>query len=292
MAIVLFLEESEDQVIAGFPEFVYLSANKPATIFYTLDGSIPTEDSTIYVDKIVLPTTGKTTVLKAFAKSGIEYTSILERTWFTDQTALDRTRLTEQEGINLLPPDSVPVDHLSYDANGNIAQASSIPFQDLDLKGSTTNNRGEDIPGDTTLDFVNFEIKKFPSQKPPISTPNNNINFDPKAFYIIIDGTTKESQENQVVKIINRPHGTMDSVSPFQFQNIQINQLNTSNYVRHMINPATGQISFYYRDSRDNRWIRSTQKIEGKGLNLTATAGPPNSFVFRWIEHRTQSKIY
>jgi hypothetical protein len=293
MVILLSIEESQNQIIGGFPEFVILTSNVPSTIFYTLDGTEPTEDSEIFVDKLVIPTTGITITLKAVAISGMISSSTLEETYFTDHSELGKVRHTGKEGINILPPGVSPVDHLSLDADGDWAQSTTIPFQDLDVVASTTNDKGEDIPGDTTIDFINFAIEvPLVPNKPAISSPNNNINFDPTASYIIIDGTTPEAIENQTVRIINRPHGTMDLLSRMHNQNMSEYQITSSNFVRSMIDPKSGKITFYYRDSRENRWIKSTQKVEGKGLNLTPKSSGTSSFVFRWIEDRAQSKIY
>lgn len=297
MIVVLTLEESEDQIISGFPEWVTLSTGALAsTIFYTLDGSDPTEDSEIYVGKVTLPTDGITAILKAFAKvvtlSGTFYSGQLEKVYFTNQKNIDKNRLLGKEGVRVLPANGVPINNLSYDADGNPAQQSVIPIEKMELIGSTSNNRGEDIPGSTTLDFINFSIKSIPTAKPLISSPNDNINFDPKTFYIIIDGTTQDKIDNQVVRIINRPYGTMDLVSPFYNRNSLYHQVTTANFVRHMINPISGKTVFYYRDSREGRWIKSIQQAEPKGLNLSKTDSPPSSFVFRWIEHRAQSRLY
>ena len=292
MVILLSIEESEEQVIDGFPAYIILSTNVPSTIFYTLDGTDPTDDSEIFIDKIVLPTHGTTLTLKAQAVSGSATSSILEEVYFTDQTGLDKARRLGKEGISILPPGSTPVDHMSFDADGNLAQTSSIPFVDLDIVASTTNDRGEDIPGSTTVDFITFAIEVPPEQETFVSSPNNNINFDPTAAYIIIDGTTQKSQENQVVKIINRPHGSMNLLSRIHNQNLEEYGLTSGNFVRYMIDPKSGKITFYYRDGRENRWIKSTQKVEGKGLNLAPKENHPNSFVFRWIDDRSQSKIY
>jgi len=292
MVILLFIEESDSQIVSGIPEFVILSTNEPATIFYTLDGSEPDLSSEIFIDRITMPTDGLAITLKAIAVSGAMTSSTLEQTYFTDQGELDKSRLTGDEGINILPPDSTVVDNLSFNKDGELAQKSSIPFQDLDIRASTTSNIGEEISGNTTIDFINFPVGTTSKEETVVSSPNDNIHFDPMAAHIIIDGTTEENLENQVVRIINRPHGTMDLVSDFYKSRLDEYQLVSSNFVRHMINPSTGKITFYYRDSRENRWIKSTQKVEGRPLNLSTSGGPPSSFVFRWIEDRAQTKIY
>lgn len=294
MVILLSLTESQEQLIAGFPEYVVLTTNVPATIFYTLDGTTPNENSEIFLDRIVLPTNGTTIKLRAIAVVGLFTSAVLGEDYFTDHSQLGKTRLIGKEGINVLPPGSIPVDNLSYNAAGDIAQASRISFSELDIRASTSNSRGENIPGDTTIDFIQFPLKSEAVINPDelISSPNDNINFNPRASYIVIDGTTPEAINNQVVKIINRPHATMDLLSKINTRNPDEYQLSTSGFVRYMINPRTGDIVFYYRESRENRWIKSTQRVEGKGLNLTPFVGSKSKFVFRWIEERAQSKIY
>lgn len=290
MVIVLTISESEDQIISGFPEYVVLTTNTPATIYYTLDGTDPDTGSDIFVDQLYLPTTGLSFTLKAIAISGSDSSGIVEQEYATSQEDLDRTRLMGREGINVLPPDEEIVDHLSFDEEGEFAQETTTPFQDLDLKTSTRNRRGEPIPGRTTIDFINFEDLLVFAPAPKVSYLNNQ-DFNPKADYIIIDGS--EGNQDQVVRVINRPMGTMDLVSKIDSSNPSSYQLVSSNFVRHMINPRTGKITFYYRDSRENRWLKSTQTVEVRTLKLGPNdAGPPSSYVFRWVEDRVQSRLY
>ena len=130
------------------------------------------------------------------------------------------------------------------------------------------------------------------SEIPVISSPNDdNIDFDPRASLIVIDGTTEEKIENQIVRIINRSRLSMDLISPIHANNEANRQLVTSSLVRTMTNPGTGVITFYYRDSRENRWIKSTQVTEPLSLNISPSA-TKNHFVFRWVENRVQTKIF
>lgn len=295
MIVILSIEESVKQIVAGFPEYVILSTNVPSTIFYTLDGTDPDENSEIFVDRIIIPTDGLTKILKAKAYAGTSTSAILEETYFTTTEDLNKTRLLGKEGISILPVGAVIIDSRAYDEDGKDAQSTSIPFEDLDLIASTTNSIGEPLTGHaTSIEFINFSLESSQIETPIISSPNNNLDFDPKASYIIIDGTTPESIANQTIRIINRPQGSMDLYSKIHTQNQAGYNLVSGNFVRHMINPKTGVISFYYRESRENRWIKSTQKIEGNhSLELSSNSGsPPGSFVFRWIEDRVQSRIY
>jgi hypothetical protein len=292
MVILLTLQESDEEIISGIPEIIILTSNIPSTIFFTLDGTDPDTSSEMYVDGITMPTSGLTVTLKAIAISGIIQSAILEETYSTDQSSLSRSRLVGDEGINLLPPGSTVTDNLSVDEDGLASQSSSIPFVDLGIKASTTNNIGEEISGDTTIDFINLPDRTIIQSAPSVSSPNNNASFDPRASLIIIDGTTQENIDNQTVRIINRPRLSMDLTSRVHTNSLSEQQLVTSSLVRTMRNPATGVITFYYRDSRENRWIKSTQITEQADISISTTATSPSSFVFRWIENRAQTKIF
>jgi hypothetical protein len=293
MIIILTIQESDNQIISGFPEYVVFSTNVPSTIFYTINGSEPNEDSEIFVDRLYLPLNGTRLNIKAMAISGSSYSATLSKEYFTDQSSINKSRLIGKEGINLLPPDEEVVDHISFDQYGGIAQTTSIPELDLDILSSTTASNGERIPGNTTLSFVNFPLEQDFKKETLVSYLSDH-NFDPKAYYIIIDGTSQAKLNQQTIRLVNRPSGTMDSISPLRQQNVSSYQLNTSNFVRSMLNPKTGRITYYYHDSRDNRWIQSNQQInEGNSLNISFnSSNSPGNFVFRWVEYRTQSKIF
>lgn len=290
MVILIELEESESQIISGFPEYITLTTNIPSNIFYTLDGTDPNLESEIFINRLYLPTDGLRRTLKVMAVSGDMVSSILEKTYYTDVSNLNKSRLLGKEGIRNLPSGENAVNHLSFDENGNPSQESHILFEDLDLIASTTNRIGEDISGNTTIDFINFGIKIVEEEDKLVSNLND-INFNPKSQYIIMDGSTLENLEGQVVRVINRPHNSMNSNS-FVKNKVSSDQLVSSGLVRYMIDPRSGKISFYYHDSRENRWIKSTQKISGSSKNLSNTEAPPSSFVFRWIEDRYQTRIY
>ena len=70
-------------------------------------------------------------------------------------------------------------------------------------------------------------------------------------------------------------------------------QLVTSSLVRAIKNPKTGLITFYYRDSRENRWIKSNQSTGPKTQNISATReSSGGGLIFRWVENRAQTKIF
>lgn len=290
--ILLSVTESDEQIISGIPEYIEFSSSIASTIFYTFDGTDPNEDSEIAVGNVYLPTTGLTLVVKAFAISGEDESDILELEYVTDQSDLTRTRLIGKEGINILPADSESVEHLSYDVDGEFAQESVIEFVDLDIRSSTSTRIGEQIPNGSTVEFINFAQKIAIEEAPSVSSPNeDNVNFDPRAKLIIINGFTEDDINNQIVKIINRPSDSLPVIGKY---NKSTNTLVSGHLVRAMLNPKTNKIVFYYRESRENRWLKSIQETEFATLNLSPTKskGGASRLVFRWVDDRTMRKIF
>jgi len=292
--IILTMTESDNQLITGIPEYVVFSTSEPSTIYYTFDGEDPTEDSDMAVGNVYLPTLIPSFTLKAISLINNDASIILEQDYAVLQDDLGVSRRTGREGVSVLPVGRDIIDSLAYDADGYAAQETSIDVTDLDIIASRTNRLGEKIvDGSSSRSFINFikpEITSITEEYR--SSPNNdNVSFNPNASVIVIDGSSVENAESQIVKIINRPHGTMSVVSPFYNEHLQSEPIVTGNFVRSMYNPTTGKIVFYYSESRENRWIKSIQKVESlPRLNLTCRMVP--TFVFQWIEDRAMSKIF
>ena len=155
--ITLTLEESVEEYLSGIPSFIEFSTSKPSTVFYTLDGSDPGEDSLIAVGKVYLPSNGSAFTLKAIAISGDDSSSILEERYSTNSMDLDGRRHVDGEGIVVMPYGEDHLTSLGYDAEGSAAQTTDKELADLDLKASSSNSLGEPISnGKTSFDFVNF----------------------------------------------------------------------------------------------------------------------------------------
>ena len=288
----LTLTESDEEVFDGIPEYVEFSTNIPATVFYTFDSSTPTDESTIAIGSVSMPLNGVTFYLKAIAVAGSEESDVLSVEYKTTQ---DRSGLIGRSGVNILPYGEAPIDHLAYDSDGELAKESIIELQDLELLASTTNRRGEEISGDSTLDFVNFQKRDITRTETIVSTANSAM-FDPKAKVIYIDGLL--SFEENDIRIFNRPHNTMEPTSKFytEHQNtLDQSGLITGNLGRYMVNPRTGVIVFYYYESRENRWLISKQQLNGDAsTRFDANPDGPGAgrFVIRWVEDRAMSRLY
>lgn len=283
--ILLTITESENQLISGIPEYVTVESSVPANIFYTLDGSEPNEDSDIYIDKIYLTYSTPSVILKVKAVGAFEESDVVEESWTTTVPDIGRTALVGKEGINILPAGEEIVDSLAEDQDGDRQRSTVIEFVDLDIKTNTTDSIGQDIPGDSTIDFIKFPKVNTVEEVKISST--DSINFDPNAKVIIVDGYA--GFDDQKVRVINRPHGTMRPVSKFYDEKVHYDNMVSGDFARYMYNPKTKKLVIYYRESLDGRWIISSQKVDAKSFNLTPSGNP---FVFKWIIDRAQTKIF
>lgn len=283
--ILLTIQESDSQVISGIPEYVTVESSVPATIFYTLDGSTPTAESDMFVDRIYLTYSAPSVTLKLKAVGIVDESDIVEVGWTTTIPNRDKIALTGSEGISVLPAGETPINSLAVNTSGDPERETAIEFVDLDIKTSKADRIGQPIPEDSTIPFIKFpEVERTGQTK--VSSPNS-IDFDPKAQMIIIDGYAGFDQ--QKIRVINRPMGTMRPTSKFYDEKVHYDNMVSGDFARYMYNPKTKKLVLYYRESLDGRWIVSSQKVDAATLKLTPSGNP---FVFRWIEDRSQSRLY
>jgi hypothetical protein len=291
--IILTMTESQSELVAGIPEYVEFSTSEPSTVFYTIDGADPDEDSSMASGRVYMPVGIYKFTLKAIALIQESASVILEEEYEMPFLDIERIGRVNDEGIQILPFGKAVVDSLGVDADGEDARNTSVEVVDLDIKSSRTNRIGESLADGTSVDFINFveyEIDEIEGEY--ISSPNNgNVDFNPNAKVIIMNGFELADRESQVVRIINRPHGTMSVTSQFYNEHLQQEPIITGNFVRSMYNPETKKIIFYYTESRENRWIKSAEKVESP-TTINLTGHMEHSFVFQWIEDRAMSKIF
>jgi hypothetical protein len=187
----------------------------------------------------------------------------------------------------------VAEDSLAFDSNGNPAKELKNDKYDYDFVASTTNRRGEDISGNTTLSFINFPEKVKDEQT--VVSRFEDILFDPRAKIILIDGEVKFGEDSR--RVYNRPYNTIEPSSQFYSKNqselIQ-SSLVTGNLVNYMHNVNSGKIVFYYYESRENRWVISSQQLD-RSSNVKIDSNSRQLHgrtVFRWIEDRVMTKLY
>src|SRR3990167_6391539 len=101
MAVIsITITEATKQVVSGIPSSVTLSTNIPSTIFYTLDGTTPTVDSSVYVGPILIPTDDASVTLGLFATNGVDSSAVITKVYGPTMSA---TRQPHDTVIGLTP---------------------------------------------------------------------------------------------------------------------------------------------------------------------------------------------
>lgn len=300
MAVIsITITESDDQIVSGIPKTVGISTNVPASIFYTLDGSIPTLFSTIYTGPIFLPTGQLTVILNIFATNGTDSSPIVTETYQTDMVdfnvRLPHAPTDAQPGVNLPalypfgenefepgnfgnPADaSVTVDNpalpstsTGFDGAGNQTGFTNQPYDlvNYNIKYSTTDAEGQTGTGIGNLPAI---VTAPPSDLPPsIGPEQTNISdptFDPRAFVIFQDSTQENPNDPPH---INRMSYTLENNERARDGNAYFNTgLDappvSGTFLRSHYNPRTNMITYYYLDTWTNKWIISTTPYSPNG---------------------------
>ena len=290
MGFLVEVTASENQLISGIPEYVDIQSSRTALYFYTLDGTDPNLDSLIAVDRIYLPTSGSSVTLKLIAYDEYDddtgsdhYSDIITLNYYTNLDIKD-SRVLINEGIDVYGYGEEKKNNLSVDSNGDSSRETSKNLEDLDIVTSEYDSKGLPNPDRSSYDFIRFPVLiKFSREKESDSL--DNIYFNPKAKVIRIDGSTQDAYNSQVVRFINRGYNSIEPVKISSYENpLKKSNLITGNLVRYAYNPSTGIIVFYYFDSKDSRWVISTQKTDKKTFDFSKV-GPSTrlgKYVFRW----------
>jgi hypothetical protein len=319
VVISVSITESTEQIVAGIPKTVSISTNVPATIFYTLDGSVPSLFSTMYTGPIFLPVDKLTVILNIFASNGIDNSPIVTETYLTNM--LGNTRLahsaTDQGAESNIPnlyPFGTPAiqpnapflspalagitvddpEKLStstgFDGDGYQTGFTDQPYniENYQIVYSTTDALGQTGPGIGNLPAT----AKIKLEDPiPETTEQFSNMFDPRAFVIFQDFDTENPNDppqiNRQFFTLEDPNKARDGNHYFT-SGLDAPPVNGS-FLRSHYNPRDNTISYYYFDSWTNKWIISKQQYKPTGTfdgNLAAVpmAGrePGSRYVFQW----------
>lgn len=293
--ISITIQASTEQLIAGIPKTIALSANIPSTIFYTLDGSDPTTSSSVYTSIIKTDSSVSDLVLKVFATNGPDSSPIITQEYSTN--ILHNTRMPHAAvhtvsnssprslfpfGTNSPSPNfdyinsanagttvdnpSLPIIPYGFDANGNPVGANQ-PIDSYQNIYSTTNYKNQvtpnvgNLPGTVTIigrrSALSYTTEESSRQSPM---------FDARAMVIFQDSET-DDPSNPV------------QINPqmFSMENLEITKDGavlkaggfsppgiTGSFIRGTYNPRTQMITYSYRDSSTNRWIFSSTPYQPK----------------------------
>lgn len=322
VVISVTITASEEQVVAGIPRTVSISTNVPTSIFYTLDGSIPTLFSTMYTGPIFLSTTGLSVTLNILATNGTDSSPIVTETYVTNMAEGTNARLAHSAtdaqpgsnipdlypfGTNPYQPDqdflnpadagitvdnpALPSTPTGFDGAGNPVGFTNQPFDltNYSIKYSTSDREGQTGPGIGNLPF-NVTIQT--ESAPPETTNQNSNMFDPRAFVIFQDSTTENPSDPPH---INRMHFSLENPEKTRDGNLFFNSgLDappvSGTFLRSHYNPRTNMMTYYYLDTWTNKWIISTTPYVQNGTfdgNLSgvaqASGGAGAKYVFEWL---------
>lgn len=282
MAVIsLIITQSEEETVPGIPNYITISANIPSIIFFTLDGTDPNSNSSVYINPIQLPTYQSELTLKVFATNGNDNSGIITQIFVGDISGIENitygakfpqaiTNLSNNAtsnnslypfgsnfhndnvfytGIgnsdNTIFDQNLPSEPNAYDGDGNPAAFSNSP---LDPFGTKSLNKNTEIIG-----------KQLPTEYTPEFSSSTDKLFDPKALVIYHDGDNIDPLTPQM---INRPlfslenpevYKGMDILSPGALESSTA----TGSFIGSHYNPTDGTMNYYYRDSTTNRWIIS-----------------------------------
>lgn len=319
MAIISFsIQESEQQNVSGIPTKILASTNIACSIFYTLDGTIPTVESDIYLNYIKLPTNQNTVVLKLYATNGEvesliltkEYKSNLygQRNFLSEVTNYSMQMTTpaaftdnalkippEYGGAGIPAIDSDQIANSTFSGYDGTATNTKIGGTDLPLPNydfiySTTDALGQRGHGIGTLPGT---VTIRPQEAPPLASNANDKFFNPKALVIYQDSRDTPFDEN-IVQLnkqffsLQDPEKTRDGVDfytpAFDGQSL------SASFLRAHHNQKDQTMTYYYFDSRALRWIISKEHYTPKSqtsINLSNMIFSPRGVgiarVFKWM---------
>jgi hypothetical protein len=317
--ISISITESSEQIVAGIPKTVILAANNSAIIYYTLDGTVPTTLSNIYVSPIRLAYDQLIVILNILASNGTDPDVYVTETYVTN--VLNNARLPhsatdaaagvsmaspypfgndpiQPNGTYLNPGDaSITVDNpakpeisTGFDGAGNQVGFTNEPYnlENYSIVYSTTDNIGQTGYGIGNLP-ADVKIKQ---QKPAPEYVDQSSNvFDPRASVIFQDTTTENPDDPPH---INRQFFSLEDPERIRDGNNYYNTgLDappvTGAFVRSHYNPKDQTITYYYRDNIANKWIISktpyipTGTWDGNLTGVRSSRSAGAGFVFEWI---------
>jgi len=321
MAVIsITITASTEQVMAGIPKTVSITANVPSMIFYTLDGTDPTLFSTIYTGPIFLPFNQLLVTLKVMASNGTDTSPIVVEQYMTDivdsNARLPHAATTAQAGSiipqqypfgtppfqpqqgYLNPADSgvtvfnpaLPATPTGFDAVGNPTGFTNQPYtiENYQIAYSTTDKQGQTGVGIGTLPA---KVSYDPNQEAAYggeTTQQFTTTFDPRALVIFQDFSKEDPNDPPQ---INRGSFTLENTErardgSYFFNSGDETPPNSGTFLKSYYNPRTNEITYYYRDSWSNKWIISTAPFVPNGSydgNLSQMPINWGGKVIEWI---------
>lgn len=280
----LVFQESENQLIAGFPETVSIFSSNPAAIIYfTTDGSIPDPFSQVYTEAIRLPTDSEPFTLSAIAYANIDgYMvpgSVLSYTWSLDNTAYFEQRKSHKAGVAYIYPGGLDIPYW-YDFEGNTSTYLDVDPVDILFLISDRDSQGFPQPSD-----YHNEVTGLANTDMSYLSTLAADNFNPEASVIIID-TRPESVRKPSVTVINGPYMTLRDPDKY-YRGIDYRAVDSSNHtsgqhIQSYYNRNTGTHVAYYFDTVDAKWIKSISHVPVEPDKVRPLPVYQHPLVYQW----------
>ncbi len=311
--------ESSEQVISGRPKFIELSCNVPFSIFYTLDGTIPSVFSKIYVEPIRLPFDAATLVINILVTDGSTQSAYFSYSYQTNiisnnaRVPHSATDASSSKNIDDLYPFGtaprqpngkylgtaeagttvnnplLPSVSSGFDGDGYQNNFTNHPYdiENYQIIYSTTNHINESGNG-----IGNLPAEVIVKQPVPISqtTEQFTSTFDPKAFVIFQDFSKENPDDppqiNRQFFTLEDPEKTRDG-NHFYSSGLDAPSTNGT-FLRSHYNPRDNTITYYYLDTWTNKWIISKTPYKPAQSSQSTLSGsvlaPRGSrYVFEWM---------
>lgn len=305
-AISVTILRSPMELIAGIPISVTLQSSQPATIFYTLDGTDPTINSSVAIGSIRLPSSEITKViLKFFATDGINTGPIIVQEYFSNIVGArqphDKATVSQEcnatfpfgSSVGYEPPVTIygntggpivddgkdPRTPDGYDGTATSTPAAYIkePKSQFGFLFSETDSIGQRGHGIGTLPGNVIYVKPRVDNTVQESSKTSDRLFNPRALVIFQDNTVENKLD---YPIINRP--SFDLEDPTKTRDGSLLQTNEAitpfgSFTRSSYNPVDNTITYYYYDNRVGRWIISKEIFTRKNSGI----GNLSTMIFR-----------
>lgn len=287
MAVVLLsFIASDDFISAGVPKEITITTNVPASVYYTLDGSVPTESSPIYVDPIELPKE-TSVVLSAFAVDGDGYeSSVLIQRFAPNNDNILSARRDDDAG--LIVDDYEDLANIIYGYNADGEEFSYTDIEDINLYELQSERGYLGLYEGTQIDVLvpDYEDTAHIYDDPiDLYSHTSDKVFNPYATFIVID----ERDPNRE-RIITRPLSPIPEQKKNNIWSVaelrgKDSNYNTGGALRSFYNPVTKLYVSYFYDNRSGRWIKHIQNLNAQPSNGISFNQDGQPLVFKWLPH-------
>jgi hypothetical protein len=298
MAVVtLTFTGSEQEIVSGIPQTMTITANVPATIHFTLDGTTPTTSSPIYTDTFDMTDGVNSITLSAFGIDGDSVSGpILTQVFAPDVTDITVSRNVGMEGFVISRADTGDNTPDGFDADGGTSRFIDVDLETIDIIRKEFGFAGIE---EGTLVEVGFPDPSATGSLVddgfvPFSTPEVGELFNPNAQVILIDNRIDND-----IQLTLRPYGSLND----EYREIGGQRIRepaddatyvSGGFVRRFYSGKNNVMVSYYFDHNANRYVKNIQDLPSNiqsldNIGLQHSASMP--LVFEWIDRGRQSSI-